>query len=72
MVKKPKVLKLKDTESVASLFTDDLVRYFRTGGDMKNLTAQKVYAKRYLRKSVKTWKPTAKGRRISKSRYRFI
>jgi len=42
-VKKP--LKLKDTESVASLFADDLIRYFRLGGDMNNLTAKKVYAK---------------------------
>jgi hypothetical protein len=42
---KPKKLKLKDTESVAALFADDLARYFRMGGDMKNLTAQKVYAK---------------------------
>jgi hypothetical protein len=45
MAKKAKVLKLKDTESVAALFADDLVRYFKTGGDMKNLTAQKVYAR---------------------------
>ena len=42
---KPKELKLKDTESVAGLFADDLVRYFNMGGDMKNLTAKKVYAK---------------------------
>jgi len=41
--KKP--LKLKDTESVANLFADDLIRYFRLGGDMNNLTAKKVYAK---------------------------
>jgi hypothetical protein len=41
--KKP--LKLKDTESIAALFADDLVRYFRAGGDMKNLTAKKVYAR---------------------------
>ena len=45
MAKKPKILKLKDAESVASLFADDLVRYFNMGGDMKNLTAKKVYAK---------------------------
>jgi hypothetical protein len=42
---KPKKLKLKDTESVAALFADDLVRYFRMGGDIKNLTAQKVYTR---------------------------
>jgi len=42
---KPKKLKLKDAESVAALFADDLVRYFRMGGDMKNITAKKVYAK---------------------------
>jgi hypothetical protein len=43
--KPKKPLKLKDTESVASLFADDLFRYFRMGGDMKNLTAKKVYAR---------------------------
>ena len=45
MAAKSKTLKLKDTESVAALFADDLVRYFNMGGDMKNLTAKKVYAK---------------------------
>jgi hypothetical protein len=43
--KSKKPLKLKNVESVASLFADDLVRYFNMGGDMKNLTAKKVYAK---------------------------
>lgn len=38
-------LKLKDTESVAALFADDLFRYFQMGGDMNNLTAKKVYTK---------------------------
>jgi len=42
---KSKKLKLKDTESVAALFADDLYRYFRMGGEMNNLTAKKVYAK---------------------------
>ena len=42
---KQKVLKLKDTESIAALFTADLVRYYRMGGEMKNLTAKKVYTK---------------------------
>jgi hypothetical protein len=36
---------IKDTESVAALFADDIIRYFRIGGDMKNLTAQKVYTR---------------------------
>jgi len=45
MAAKSKTLKLKDTESVAALFADDLVRYFNMGGDMKNITAKKVYAK---------------------------
>ena len=45
MAAKLKKLKLKDTESVAALFADDLVRYYNMGGDMKNLTAQKVYSK---------------------------
>jgi len=45
MIKKTKKLKLKDTESVAGMFAEDLVKYFRMGGDMKNLTAKKVYAK---------------------------
>jgi hypothetical protein len=45
MPKGTKKLKLKDTENVAALFADDLVRYFRMGGDMKNITAEKVYTK---------------------------
>jgi len=45
MAAKPKKLKLKDTESVAALFADDLYRYFRMGGDMENLTAKKVYSR---------------------------
>jgi len=43
--KAKKPLRLKDTESVAALFADDLYRYFQMGGDMKNLTAKKVYSK---------------------------
>jgi len=43
--KAKKPLKLKDTENVAALFADDLVRYFNMGGDMKNITAKKVYSK---------------------------
>ena len=43
--KTKKPLKLKDAEGVASLFADDLIRYFRMGGDMNNLTAKKVYTK---------------------------
>ena len=43
--KTKKTLKLKDTESVAALFADDLYRYFQMGGDMNNLTAKKVYSK---------------------------
>ena len=45
MAKQPKKLKLKDTENVAALFADDLIRYFNMDGDMKNITAKKVYAK---------------------------
>ena len=44
MARKNKKLTLKDTENVASLFVGDLIRYYKAGGDMKNLTAKKVYS----------------------------
>lgn len=39
-----KKLTEKETSSITSLFVEDLLRYYKAGGEMKNLTAKKVYA----------------------------